>query len=450
MLRYCALLALLALTAPHAVAEPADSAEDLRRLLGPRLTPIAAIQGAGHVSPLAGSTVLTLGVVTGRDRKGFWLQDPDPDDSQATSEALYVYQRQPQAKVGDLALVRGRVAEWQPRGAHKALPITELAAERVSVHAVDLALPEPVAVGPGAYEPPTRVVDDDTRGRVNVGAEAGVFDPQNDGLDFWESLEGMRVRLLAPSVVSGTTQYGEFGVVAGQPPLGGRYTDRGGILLRPTDPNPEVILVDDALAEAPVLTTGDRFDGDITGLIHYAWGAFKLLRQGELPPVVPGKLQAEVAQLAGNAEHLTIATYNVENLHPEATTADGTPRVPLVARVIAETLGAPDIVALQEIQDGSGPEDDGTVSADATIAALLQSMPEGLAYEYIEVAPEDGADGGQPGGNIRCGYLYRPDRVQFTPRGEPGPTEGQLEAVRSHGRHVALATARWLRGAPEA
>lgn len=30
--------------------------------------------------------------------------------------------------------------------------------------------------------------------------------------------------------------------------------------------------------------------------------------------------------------------------------------------------------------------------------------------------------------------------------GEPGPTGAQLEAARSHGRHVAETTARWLRG----
>jgi len=31
--------------------------------------------------------------------------------------------------------------------------------------------------------------------------------------------------------------------------------------------------------------------------------------------------------------------------------------------------------------------------------------------------------------------------------GEAGPTSGHLEAARSHGRHVARSTARWLRGA---
>ncbi|MGH0031584.1 MAG: NAD(P)H-dependent oxidoreductase [Myxococcota bacterium] len=33
--------------------------------------------------------------------------------------------------------------------------------------------------------------------------------------------------------------------------------------------------------------------------------------------------------------------------------------------------------------------------------------------------------------------------------GVPGPTEEQLEAARSHGRHVAECTARWLRGAAD-
>ena len=35
----------------------------------------------------------------------------------------------------------------------------------------------------------------------------------------------------------------------------------------------------------------------------------------------------------------------------------------------------------------------------------------GKSYEYTEVAPVDGADGGKPGSNIRLGILYNPERV---------------------------------------
>ena len=35
------------------------------------------------------------------------------------------------------------------------------------------------------------------------------------------------------------------------------------------------------------------------------------------------------------------------------------------------------------------------------------------SYEYTEVAPVDGADGGKPGSNIRLGILYNPERVSL-------------------------------------
>ena len=49
------------------------------------------------------------------------------------------------------------------------------------------ALPAPTIVGPGGRVPPTAVIDDDATGDV----ETWRFDPTTDGLDFWESMEGM-------------------------------------------------------------------------------------------------------------------------------------------------------------------------------------------------------------------------------------------------------------------
>ena len=64
------------------------------------------------------------------------------------------------------------------------------------------------------------------------------------------------------------------------------------------------------------------------------------------------------------------------------------------------------------MQDDSGPVNDGTVSADGTARALIESIVAagGPRYRYADIAPADGADGGQPGGNIRCALLWREDR----------------------------------------
>ncbi|CAN5218281.1 hypothetical protein BH20ACT13_BH20ACT13_02120 [soil metagenome] len=47
----------------------------------PPVTPaeINDIQGAAHLSPLAGTSVLTTGIVTATRSNGFWMQDPSPD-----------------------------------------------------------------------------------------------------------------------------------------------------------------------------------------------------------------------------------------------------------------------------------------------------------------------------------------------------------------------------------
>jgi predicted extracellular nuclease len=85
-------------------------------------------------------------------------------------------------------------------------------------------------------------------------------------------------------------------------------------------------------------------------------------------------------------------------------------------------LGSPDIIAVQEVQDNSGPEDDGTVRSDVTLSRLVRAIEVagGVSYDVRSIDPEDGADGGQPGANIRNAFLFNPRRVGFPDRGERG------------------------------
>lgn len=83
--------------------------------------------------------------------------------------------------------------------------------------------------------------------------------------------------------------------------------------------------------------------------------------------------------------------------------------IPRIAAHIAHHLHTPDLVFVQEIQDDSGPRNDGTVSADRTLRALvtaIKTVSGGVEYAFVNVEPEDNKDGGQPGGNIRVAYLY--------------------------------------------
>ena len=94
---------------------------------------------------------------------------------------------------------------------------------------------------------------------------------------------------------------------------------------------------------------------------------------------------------------------------------------------IVGNLAAPDLLTLEEVQDNNGTTNDGTVAADETLRLLTEAILRagGPAYEWRQIDPVDGAEGGQPGGNIRVAFLFRTDRgLKFIDRGTPSSTEG--------------------------
>lgn len=91
----------------------------------------------------------------------------------------------------------------------------------------------------------------------------------------------------------------------------------------------------------------------------------------------------------------------MENMAPTSA------HIPSVASHIGNLLRTPDIMFIQEIQDNSGPTDDGTVSANVTLATLIAAIGKvtNVTYSWASVDPVNDQDGGQPGGNIRTAYL---------------------------------------------
>lgn len=68
----------------------------------------------------------------------------------------------------------------------------------------------------------------------------------------------------------------------------------------------------------------------------------------------------------------------------------------------------PDIMFLQEIQDNSGPTDDGVVDASLTLSTLARTIITAggnFLYDFTEVVSQNDQDGGEGGGNIRPAYL---------------------------------------------
>ena len=375
---------------------------------------IADIQGTAHRSPRDGVKVAEVpGLVTAVGRNGFWFQDPTPDADPRTSDGLFVFASSaPAVVVGDAVTVTGTVAEFRPGSDANNLTTTELTAPTVTVTASGQPVPGPTVVGPGGRVPPSSVVEDDATGDVET---AGVlFDPDEDGLDFWESLEGMRLEVDDASVVGPRSSFGELPVV----PAGATVrTDRGGILLRETDPNPERVILDDVLAPVPVANVGDRLAGATVGVLDYSFANYKLLVTAS-PTVVSGGLPREVTRLSTNVE-LAVATFNVENLDP----GDPQSKFDALASQVVTNLGSPDLVALEEVQDNNGPTNDSVVAADQTLAKFTAAIAAvgGPAYQWRQIDPTDDADGGEPGGNIRVALLFRTDRgLSFVDR--PGGT----------------------------
>ncbi len=369
--------------------------------------PIYAIQGASHRSPYVESLVVTEGIVTARSAQGFWMESPTPDGDEATSEGLYVYTASaPDVAVGDRVVVTGTVAEYYPAGyASGNLSTTEMI--NPTLHVVSSGHPLPVTlVGLGGRLPPGEIIEDDATGDVET---SGVFDPASDGLDFYESLEGMHLRVENALVVGPKDASGEIAIVGDGGAHAGLRTARGGLLLRAQDANPERILLDNALTPLPAAQVGDRF-AFVVGVLDYRYGNFKLLVT-EIAPHEQGVLPQEVAP-PRDESWLRAATLNVQNLAPNS------PRLAALGEEIAHNLGAPDILGLQEVQDNSGPSDDGVTAADTTWEALISAIAAagGPTYAWRDIAPLDNQDGGAPGSNIRVGFLFRPDRVTFVDR----------------------------------
>ena len=379
------------------------------------------IQGAAQVSPRAGVKVADVpGVLTTVSTNGFWFQDTAPDADPATSEGLFAFTgAAPTAAVGDAVTVTGTVSEFRPGGAATNLSTTELTSPVVTVTASGQALPAPTVVGPGGRVPPARVIENDANGDVETTET--VFDPANDGLDFWESLEGMRVSITNLQVVGPTNRFGETSVV---PPGSTVRTGRGGIVQQANDPNPERIVFAPTLVDIPRANVGDSYAGTTVGVVDYNFGNFELL-PSVAPTLVSGGLQREVTKRP-NALQLSVATFNVENLAP----GDPQTKFDTLAQYAVRNLQAPDVLALEEIQDNSGATNDGVVAADQTIGKLVTAIRAagGPAYQFREIDPVNNADGGQPGGNIRVVFLFRTDRgLQFVDR--PGGTSTAPTAV---------------------
>ena len=376
------------------------------------------IQGRSHTSEYDGQKVEDIeGVVTqygytfsNGNYKGFFLQDNKPDNDPATSEGIFVYSTKEDLKpaVGDLVRVSGTVSEYN-EGSSTNLTSTQISLSSIkkvegAVKGVDYEVPQPIVLGKEGRVIPSSVIDDDNMTE---------FDPEHDAIDFYESLEGMLVTLPSPTILS------PYWVSAGTYNIATRVENdsnevvspAGGLVLKEyLNYNPQRLIIAYGNPGQEV-GTGDTFDGDVTGVMGYNNANFKVIPAKDgLPSITASTRGQETTDIVPAEDKLMIASYNIENFYP----GTGDAKIKKLGESIASNMKRPDIIGVVEMQDADGPANNGTVEADAS--ALIQAIAQagGPTYLYTDVAPTNNEDGGQPGGNIRVGFLYNPDRVQLS------------------------------------
>ncbi len=372
---------------------------------------INQVQGNGGFSPLAGQAVTVAGVVTARRSDGFFIQTPDgsaDDDFDATtSEGLFVFTAgAPTVFAGDYAVVSGLVQEFVPAADPESPPVTEVLPSSVTRVSPGNPLPSPFLITAADTSP--------------AGA-----------LDQLERFEGMRVAVPSLTVVGPTqgtfnettaTSTGNgvfYGVITG---LARPFREPGIAVPDPLPPgsppgvprfdgNPERLRVDsDALVGALALNVGAG--QTVTGLVgplDFSFRTWTILPDPPTPPVASPPL-GPTAVPAPTANQFTVASFNVRRLfdtvndpaisEPVPTTTAFNNRLHKASLTIRDYLRAPDIVAVQEVENVSTLQ---SLAAKINLDSLVLGQP---APGYVAFLQE-----GNDVGGIDVGFLVKGSRV---------------------------------------
>ncbi len=317
---------------------------------------IHEIQGSGAASAYAGQVVETRdNIVTAVGNQGFFIQTPEyrTDNNASTSNGIYVFTGNTAAvAVGDQVDVKGDVVEF--------FNFTELGGSiTITVDGHGFPLPSyfQIPVGYSNFEP----------------------------------LEGMLVRVTNGTATSGTDQFNETTIVAGSsrpfrtPGVnGGNY--------------PQIIDVDPTgLGGAPQQIVGGASIALAEGPLAFDFGDYSIWSTAlqYTNPAFPRPVRAR------NAGELTVAGQNLLRLfddqddpslgEPVTGTAAYEARLAQISQHIRVNLGAPDVLAVSEVEN---------ISTLMDVAEKLNFDQAGLNYAaYLE-------EGNDVGG-IDVGFLVR-------------------------------------------
>lgn len=355
-------------------------------IVSSREATIGQVQGTGQRSPLLGQTVRIRGIVTADFQataaQGFYVQEQTPSQNEA-SNGIFVFQGArptPDVKVGDEVMVVGAVAERNDR---TQLDI-DRAASAVLVNSSGNALPLPIELRPPALDADARA--------------------------YLERYEGMLVSVPRAIAVGPTNTFGEFIVVR---------ADTGATRLFQSDPKGAGwrIGVNDDGGGRYEVAVGDQVDG-LVGPLDYRFGQFTIAQLPEQKLVITAADRPLPSGAPAAAGEFTIASFNLENFfdpldtpgkadpcdhdltgkpcQERVTAADYALKLTKAGQAIRDILGAPTLVAVQEVEN-------------IQVLSALATSPELAPFGYGVIL----LDGLDPRG-INVGLLYRRDRVTVT------------------------------------
>lgn len=389
---------------------------------GAPYTPVYAIQGSGAATPVSGAVVSTEGVVVGDFEgpspalRGFYLQDPDGDGDDTTSDAIFVFNaNDDDVAPGDRVRVRGTAQEFQGQtqlGGVQSL----LSCGTGTVDPVEVTLPVPAP-------------------------------------DHLERFEGMLVRFPQTLYVTEHFQLGRFGQVVLS--SGGRLYQPTTVVL-PGAPAAALqaandlnrIILDDAenrqnpdpivfgggtmpLSASNTLRGGDKTTG-ITGVLTWTWAgnsasgnAWRIRPLGSLggttpefqtanprpmtPPAVGGTLTVASLNVLNYFNTFSGCTNGVGGATTDCRGAENATEFDRQSQKTVAALAEMDaaVVGLIEIEnDGYGP-----ASAVAELVDRLNMATAPGRYAFIDVDAATGQVNALGTDAIKVALLYQPARV---------------------------------------
>ena len=356
LILFILVLWLLLAPVPHAAAQtPVEAA-------------IWEIQGNGAKSPMLDQLVKTTGVVTIDLLKtvedGFFLQSFRGDADPATSDGIWIFDgnRDAVVKPGDLVEVTGHVAEHYD--------LTEIQLDTYKVLG-ETALPEPTVLDAIPQDP----------------AAAATY---------LEAREGMLVKAPPMRVVGATNDYGDVYALPDAVGVTRLYLpDREGRLLGLMFP-----------ATWTKLNHGDLVE-DAVGAMTYTYGIYRVAITAVSQMKVTSSGIAPPKAAPSKPDELRIGTYNLLNFFdtvddPDKNDTDVTlppaiyaHHLALRALSIGEYLGAPDVLAVEEVEHQS-------------VLDELVAQPV-LAYAHYKAKLIEGYDLR----GIDVGFLYNQSRLEL-------------------------------------